>query len=84
MGSRGRLEPLAGDWDVSLQDANAVLEEPSAPLARTWPHLVRGLVELRRSGGSADDLDAAWALVERYGEMIRVLPACGALVERVG
>ena len=82
LGSRGRLELLAGDWDASLQDANTVLEEPSAPLARTWPHLVRGLVELRRSGGGADDLDAAWALVQRYGEMIRLLPACAALVER--
>jgi len=59
-----------------------VLEEPSAPLARTWPHLVRGLIELRRSGGGAADIDAAWALAQRYGEMIRLLPACAALVER--
>jgi DNA-binding NarL/FixJ family response regulator len=83
IGSRGRMELLAGDWDASLQDANTVLEEPSAPLARIWPHLVRGLVELRRSGGGADDLDRAWALVQRYGEMIRLLPACAALAEHV-
>ena len=82
LGSRGRLELLAGDWDASLQDASTVLEEPSAPLARAWPHLVRGLVELRRAGGGADDLDAAWALVVRYGEMIRLLPMCAALAER--
>lgn len=81
-GSRGRLELLAGNWDASLQDANTVLEAPSAPLARTWPHLVRGLVELRRAGGGAGDLDAAWTLAQRFGEMIRVLPACAALVER--
>ena len=81
-GSRGRLELLVGDWDASVQDANTVLDEPSAPLARTWPHLVRGLVELRRSAGGADDLDAAWELAERFGEMIRLLPACAALVER--
>ena len=82
LGSRGRLELLTGDWDRSLEDARTVLEEPSAPLARTWPHLVRGLIELRRSGGGADDFDAAWTLAQRYGEMIRMLPACAALVER--
>jgi len=43
---------------------------------------VRGLIELRRSGGGAADIDAAWALAQRYGEMIRLLPACAALVER--
>jgi DNA-binding CsgD family transcriptional regulator len=49
-----------------------------------WPHLVRGLVSLRRDGGGAGaDLDAAWTLVRRYGELIRVLPACAALVEQV-
>ncbi len=83
LGSRARLELLEGDWEPSLQDAKTVLEEPSAPLARTWPHLVRGLVELRRSGGGADDLDAAWMLVQSYGELIRLLPACAAIVERV-
>lgn len=83
MGSRGRLGLLAGDWEASLGDANAVLEAPSAPLARTWPHLVRGLIALRRAGSGGGDLDAAWELVQRYGEMIRLLPACAALVERV-
>jgi DNA-binding CsgD family transcriptional regulator len=83
LGSRGRLELLTGDWDASLQDANRVLEAPSAPLTRTWPHLVRGLVELRRTGGGAVDLEAAWTLAQRYGEMIRLLPACAAHVERV-
>jgi DNA-binding CsgD family transcriptional regulator len=83
VGSRGRLELLQGDWDAALQDANTVLEEPSAPLARSWPHVVRGLVELRRSGAGADDLDAAWTLVQSYGELIRILPACAAIVERV-
>ena len=68
LGSRGRMELFAGDWDASVQDANTVLDAPSAPLARTWPHLVRGLVELRRSGHDAGDLDAGWALAQRYGE----------------
>jgi DNA-binding CsgD family transcriptional regulator len=77
------LALLVGDWDASLQDANAVLEAPSAPLARTWPHLVRGLLDLRRSGEGTGDLDAAWALAQRFGEMIRLLPACAALAERV-
>ncbi|MGD9996466.1 MAG: AAA family ATPase [Ilumatobacteraceae bacterium] len=82
LGSRGRLELLTGDWEASLSDANTVLDGPSAPLARTWPHLIRGLIELRRTGGGADDLHAAWTLVQRYGELIRLLPACAALVER--
>ena len=49
-GSRSRLNLLFGDWDDALSDADAVLGSPSAPFARTWPLLIRGLVSLRRSG----------------------------------
>ena len=50
LGARGRLGLLQGDWQARRDDAAAVLDRPSAPLARTWAHLVRGLVRLRRTG----------------------------------
>ncbi len=86
LGSRGRLKLMEGRWDDAIVDAEIVLSGPGAPLARTWPHLLRGLVELRR-GGDADkdadaDLDAAWALACRFDEPMRLLPAAAALVER--
>jgi DNA-binding CsgD family transcriptional regulator len=82
LGSRGRLRLLAGDWVQAAADADDVLSGPSAPLALTWPHLVRGLVELRRAGEPSDDLDAAWNLAQCYGEPMRLLPAAAALVEQ--
>jgi ATP/maltotriose-dependent transcriptional regulator MalT len=87
MGSRGRLHLLTGDWDRARADADEVLAEPRAPLARTWPHLIRGLVALRRGDGEAtvcadDELDEAWRLAGRFHEPIRLLPAAAALVER--
>ena len=86
LGSRGRLRMLAGDWVQAAADADDVLSGPSAPLALTWPHLVRGLVALRRDRRRASaDLDAAWALALRYGEPMRLLPAAaGASSSRRG
>lgn len=82
LGSRGRLELLTGDWDRAVADAETVLRSPSAPLARTWPLLVRALVALRRDGSDARDVDDAWRLACRYGESIRLLPAAAAIAER--
>lgn len=82
LGSRGRMKLIRGDWSDAVADAERVLSDPSAPLARTWPHLVRGLVALRRRGDGDDDLDEAWALANRFAEPIRMLPAAAALVER--
>jgi DNA-binding CsgD family transcriptional regulator len=82
LGSRGRCKFFEGDWAGALEDAEAVLAAPSAPLARTWPHLVRGLVTLRRGGDAGADLDEAWRLAGRYGEAIRLLPAAAALAEQ--
>jgi ATP/maltotriose-dependent transcriptional regulator MalT len=82
LGSRGRLRFLQGDWAGALEDADAVLSAPSAPLARTWPHLVRGLVTLRQGGAAEADLDEAWQLASRYGEPIRQLPTAAALAEQ--
>jgi hypothetical protein len=81
LGARGRLSLLTGDWDDALSDAATVLDGRSAPLARTWPHLIRGLVALRRDGVGVDDLSEAWTLARGYGEPIRVLPALAALAE---
>ena len=76
------MKLLRGDWADAVADADDVLAGPSAPLARTWPHLVRGLVALRRGGDADADLDEAWRLARRFGEPIRLLPAAAALVER--
>jgi ATP/maltotriose-dependent transcriptional regulator MalT len=82
IGQRGRLKLIEGDWDNALADADSVLQSPSAPLARTWPHLVRALVEMRRGGDAAADLDEAWQLAQRLAEPLRLLPAAAAIVER--
>jgi DNA-binding CsgD family transcriptional regulator len=65
-----------------VADAEAVLASTAAPVARTWPLLVRGLVTLRRGGDGDGDLDEAWQLARRYGEAVRLLPAAAALAER--
>jgi DNA-binding CsgD family transcriptional regulator len=82
MGARGRLHLISGDWMAAVRDSDAVLDMKSAPLARTWPNLVRGLVRLRRGNEVGDDLDDAWDLAQRLGEPLRLLPAAAALVER--
>lgn len=81
-GSRSRLNLLVGDWDAALSDAEAVLDSPSAPLARTWPLLIRGLVALRRHGDDGGGIDDAWQLARRYGELVRLLPVAAAIAER--
>lgn len=83
LGSRSRLKLLNGDWDEALADADEVLGDPSAPLARTWPLLIRGVVSLRRGGDDDGGIDKAWALASRYGELVRLLPVAAAVVERV-
>jgi DNA-binding CsgD family transcriptional regulator len=82
LGSRARMKLLRGDWPDAIIDAEIVLAGPSAPLARTWPHVVRGLIHLRRTGDGDADLDAAWDLAVRFGEPLRLLPAAAAVVER--
>jgi DNA-binding CsgD family transcriptional regulator/tetratricopeptide (TPR) repeat protein len=82
IGSRGRLKLIEGNWDDALADADSVLSGPSAPLARTWPHAVRGLVTLRRGGDATADLDAAWELACHLSEPMRLLPVAAALVEQ--
>ena len=82
IGSRGRLKLIEGSWDDAIDDADGVLSSPSAPLARTWPHLVRALVTMRRGGDASEDLDDAWELAHRLREPMRLLPVAAAIVER--
>jgi DNA-binding CsgD family transcriptional regulator/tetratricopeptide (TPR) repeat protein len=82
MGARGRLQLMKGDWDAAKTDAETVLTAPSAPLARTWPHLIRGLVRLRRGDDPETDFDDAWELAHKLNEPLRLMPAAAALVER--
>ncbi|ROZ89284.1 helix-turn-helix transcriptional regulator [Gordonia sp. OPL2] len=83
LGSRARLGLLQGRWDDALQDSAAVLDVASAPLAHTWPLLVRGLTALRRRAERSPELEEAWELGRRYGEPLRMLPVATALVEQV-
>ena len=57
IGSRARLQLMVGEWDDAIADADRVLDAPSAPLARTWPSLIRALVALRRRGDATDSLE---------------------------
>jgi DNA-binding CsgD family transcriptional regulator len=81
LGSRSRMRLLQGNWQEAAVDAETVLAGPGAPLARTWPHLVRALVALRRDGSGAGDLDEAWQLAFRLGEPFRQLPVAAAVAE---
>jgi DNA-binding CsgD family transcriptional regulator/tetratricopeptide (TPR) repeat protein len=81
LGSRARMQLMVGDWDDAATDATRVLEIPSAPLARTWPSLIRALVEIRRNGAASSWLDDAWTLACRFAEPIRMLPVAAAIVE---
>ena len=81
-GFAGETGPADREWDEAAADADAVLDGPSAPLARTWPLVIRALVALRRDGGGVDDIDEAWRLACRYGEPMRTLPAAAAVAER--
>ena len=81
-GSRARLQLLVGEWDDALVDADRVLDAPSAPLARTWPLLIRAMVAIRRNGTGEEALNEAWQLARRFGEPMRTLPAAAAIAER--
>ena len=81
MGSRARLQLMVGEWDDAAADAERLLEFPTAPLARTWPSLIRAVVEMRKSGTGNACLDDAWSLACRFGEPFRILPVAAAIVE---
>ncbi len=83
-GVRGRMNMMKGQWTAAVEDAADVLDQEPPLHARTWPHLVSGLVALRRGEpGAAAHLDQAWTLADRFGEPLRLLPAASALVEQM-
>ncbi len=78
---RARLRLQVGDWGEALVDAEAVLDGPGVPLARSWAHLVRVLVSLRRDGVDVDGIDEAWRVLRPCGELLASFPAT-AIAER--
>ncbi|KRF25919.1 LuxR family transcriptional regulator [Phycicoccus sp. Soil803] len=84
-GVRSRLQFERGRWEAGLEDAQTVLDG-GAPIASLWPHLVAGLVALRRGepalGGADDHLEHAWRLAEQMGEPLARLAVMAAFAER--
>ena len=82
-GVRSRLRLLEGRWRAALEDADDALTRVGMPVATFWPHLVAGLVHLRRAGTEDHHLEAAWLMADRLDEPLRRLPALAALAERM-
>jgi DNA-binding CsgD family transcriptional regulator len=82
-GVRSRLRFAQGRWHAAIEDAAYVLDEEGMPIARLWPLLVRGLVELRTSGSGGPELDDAWALAGQIDEPLRRAAVLSALAERM-
>ena len=82
-GVRSRLRFVEGRWSAAMEDAGEALARRGMPLATFWPHVVSGLVPLRRNGTVNDHLDAAWQLAQQLGEPLRILPALTAFAERM-
>jgi DNA-binding CsgD family transcriptional regulator/tetratricopeptide (TPR) repeat protein len=81
-GVRARLRLLQGRWAEAEQDARAVLTSGDLPLSQLWPHLVLGLLVVRREGTPANPhLDELWRLVNRLDTPVMVAPAAAALAE---
>jgi len=82
-GVRSRLRLLEGRWSAAQEDAEDALARTGMPMANVWPHLVSGLVSLRRDGSAGDHLEAAWQLADRLDEPLRQLPVLSGLAERM-
>lgn len=81
-GVRARLHLMRGRWEAALEDARPLIEDEVPPLARCVPHLVIGLVGLRRAGDDDGHLEAAWGLAERMEDPVARLATLAALAER--
>ena len=83
-GVRSRLQFERGRWEAGLEDARTVLDG-GAPIASLWPHLVAGLVALRRGEEperAHDHLEQAWELAEQMAEPLARLAVLAAVAER--
>lgn len=79
-GVRSRLKFLRGRWQAALEDARAVIDTNGAPVALFWPHLVVGLLGMRR-GEFNGGLDCASQLAESLDEPLLHLSLLAALAE---
>jgi DNA-binding CsgD family transcriptional regulator/tetratricopeptide (TPR) repeat protein len=82
-GVRSRLRFIEGRWSAALEDAEDALARTGMPMATVWPHLVSGLVGLRRDGSPGDHLEAAWHVADRLDEPLRRLPVLSGMAERM-
>jgi DNA-binding CsgD family transcriptional regulator len=81
-GVRSRARLLQGRWTASSEDAAQVLDKSGMPLAKLWPHIVMGLIGLRRDCTDGGHFDQAWQLAESLDEPLRRIPVLSALAER--
>ncbi|MDT7634144.1 MAG: hypothetical protein QOI50_6074 [Pseudonocardiales bacterium] len=82
-GVQARLRLLQGRWAEAEQDARAVLASGDIPLGRLWPHLVLGLLAVRREAPAENEhLDELWRLATRLDEPGKLAPVVAALAEQ--
>jgi DNA-binding CsgD family transcriptional regulator len=83
LGVRARLRLFQGRWAEAERDARAVLDAGEIPLGRLWPHLVLGLLTVRRDAPTVNpDLDELWRLADRLDNPSKLAPAAAALAEQ--
>lgn len=79
---RSRVHFVQGRWDEALDDAAGVLVRDGMPVAQLWPHLLSGLIPLRRKGTpNAEAIATAWGLVRSIDEPLRRLSVYAGLAE---
>ncbi len=83
-GTQARLRLLQGRWADAERDARTVLDSGgNLPLGRLWPHLVLGLLEVRRDAPEDNPhLDELWRLALRLDQPGKFAPAVAALAEQ--
>lgn len=82
-GVRARLRLQQGRWDEAEADARAVIAAGGPPLSLVWPHLVLGLLAVRRDAPEANPhLDEGCRLALRLAEPHKLAPAAAALAEQ--
>ncbi|MGY1770898.1 ATP-binding protein [Blastococcus sp. SYSU D00813] len=83
LGVRARLRLRQGRWAEAEDDARAVLTSGDLPLSHLWPHLVLGLLRVRREGAPENaHLDELWRLARRLDTPGTLAPAAAALAEQ--
>jgi DNA-binding CsgD family transcriptional regulator len=81
-GVRARLHLMRGRWEAALEDALSLIEDDVPPLAQVTPHVVIGLVELRRTGDDGGHFDKGWELAELMDDPFARLAVLAAFAER--